>query len=243
MKILLRKYWTVYYFYSTKAKKIQFPSSGNKKYTAVAGHFDYSYVNKLLEHENYENYFILSYLRDPIKRHISNYYYQQRQKHLYAPTLLDYVQMTDPPPEPGNYWNQQTMQVAGLMTYWLKNWRTHEEQRFYLGNSSVPLSEDFIRQPLLGLALHNLRKMHLVGLTDRWKESACLIEKYLGVKTNIIKNLHSNKSNWDKISDEELEEAMRELTKRSPYDILIYNEAVRLFEEHLQKFPECRNAE
>lgn len=183
----------------------------------IKGHMPFGIHELLNQHSTY-----ITYLRDPIKRLVSNYFYLVNNPghYLYSyvvgkrMSMLDYVN-SDLTTEVDNY---QTRMISGINT-----------DRFLYGK--VPIVK--CNKSDLELAISNLNKYFLmVGLTSRFDESLLLLKRYFGWSNIYYFNMKETRY---KNSDLDIpEKTLKEIRRKNEFDIELYDFAEKKFNELIE---------
>ncbi|KAN0034161.1 hypothetical protein ACTFIV_000647 [Dictyostelium citrinum] len=179
----------------------------SKASNVILGHYQYG-IHKVLPDQYKKTYSYMTMLRDPVDRVISHYYYHRNNaydpEYLLAKTST-FSEWLDRSPR-GN--NEMTRFLSGL---------TKDEE-------FKPTEETF------HMALYHLRSMKFVGITERFKETIALLKFYVGIENHRIRE----KQNAAKIKHPEVPHHIIEaIKKRNNYDILLYEEALKMFERQI----------
>eukprot|EP01133_Synstelium_polycarpum_P006552 gene6552-7595_t len=176
--------------------------------SALVGHFNYG-LHHLLSPEGQATHSYMTMLRDPIDRVVSHYYYHKNRREDEGHPLANRLSLDEWIIQSPRGQNEQTRVLSGLT----------------IGAELFPTNETF------RMALHHLRSMKFVGLTERFGESLVLIKYYCGLEsvTERILNKGKVKPNKESISLKTLE-LIRE---KNWMDIYLYQEAQKMFERQL----------
>ncbi|KAK5575962.1 hypothetical protein RB653_007097 [Dictyostelium firmibasis] len=179
----------------------------SKANNVILGHYQYG-IHKVLPEEFKKTYNYMTMLRDPVERVISHYYY-----HLNNPYDPEYQ-----------------MARTNKLTEWLvKSPRGNNEMTRFL--SGLTKDEEFKpNDETFHMALYHLRSMKFVGITERFKETIALLKFYVGIENHRIRE----KQNAAKKKYPEVPlEIIEIIKKRNIYDILLYEEALKMFERQI----------
>ncbi len=184
-----------------------------KKYSLLLGHFSYSQAKKF----NPQTY-LITFLRDPIDRVISSYYFLRSWNGVVDDTnrtmvaaakdlsFRDFLKSRDP---------QVRSVIFNHQTYFLgADWRD---------------PRDKVPENLINQALENLQKLSFVGLTERYPESVKLLFRDLRMEqTPAVKAL--NTTPFRPAVQEIAEEDRILIQEQNQMDMIVYAEAQKLFE-------------
>ncbi|GAB5523643.1 MAG: sulfotransferase family 2 domain-containing protein [Roseivirga sp.] len=180
------------------------------RYKCVGGHFGFGAHPKLT---NPQDYFVM--LREPVDRVVSEYYYMFQQGFYYK-ELIDSEKLT----LSGYLHHPETMYLNNLQT------RLISGVSYDLG--------DQVTEEMYLLAVENLKRFAAVGLTEHFYESVGLYHiKMNWPRTPLSKFANQNnlRPAMDKIDESELEK----VREREKYDLALYREAEKIFDEELKR--------
>jgi len=140
-------------------KRLQNPSHSLK---VIVSHTGFGFHERLPGSYHYDHF---TFLRNPVERVISQYYFQIQRGQLDAATSLETFVREDL----GRSCNVQTAFMSGL------------ELKHNLGE--ITLSRDLYTEALLEKAKAGLHRQTAIGLTERFDESLLLFKKVFGWKS------------------------------------------------------------
>jgi len=153
----------------------------------------------------------MTVLRDPVDRVISHYYFHRQNEgdpgHILAVnhTFEEWLQLSPA----GN--NDQVRYISGIST------------QFHVTNRT------------LDLALHHLRGMAVVGLTERYHETLFLLKYIAGLRVTRYKSV--NKGRRRPSLDEVPPETVELIKKHNWADIELYRLGKEIFEKQISAMP------
>ena len=200
---------------------------GQANYRLYIGHYDFSTVAKLPRKHQ-----LLTFLREPEERLISQYYYylaqtddivanmaayDQRIVELVRKySFVDFISLENPDIDQV-YANVQTRQLA---TY-----------------TDIPMPEkESSRNRLLATALKNIRKMAFVGVAERYQDSMAIFKSTFGLQLDIptyLENVNAGRLHQE--ADREIFAQSEVARRRVELDIQLYNSAKNRLEQKLQR--------
>lgn len=184
------------------------PESQRKQFQLIRGHFFFG-IHQLLPQPC--TYF--TFLRDPVERVISDYYYIRRhENHPFHQTVISQQMSLEDLIIRGEYHpdNCQTRYLSGI------------------GKMIVPHGQS--TQEMLELAKKNIREhFSMVGLVEDFDKSLLLLQKIFGWKNifYIIRNKTKERLLKEKIS----QETLSIIQKYNKLDLELYDYAKQLFQE------------
>jgi hypothetical protein len=193
------------------------PPEQRARLRLLAGHMPFGLHAGLPSPANY-----VTILRNPVDRIISFYYFL--------------IQI----PDPGNYLYEavvgRKMSIKDFLHSKITNELDNLQTRILVGESSLTRPEfGSCSEADLHQALNNLQHQVLVtGLTERFDESLLLIKKHLGWKFIPVytsKNVNRKRPARSRVSPE-IVDLIRSYNQ---FDIKLYQEAEKMFEEALEK--------
>jgi len=183
------------------------------KIQVVGGHFGYQAHPKL---NNPNKYFTI--LRDPVERVISEYFFM-KYKGMYYQDLIESQQLS------------------------LKDYVLHPEI-FYLNNFQTRLISgeklqkgEEVTEDIFQIAVKNLKKFEVFGLTEEMTSTLALFYLTLDwerLPYYIMSNSNDHKPKRESISTEEI----KAIEQREKYDLLLYEEARKIFNERISTHEE-----
>jgi hypothetical protein len=171
---------------STKGEKLPIPVSGKEKYEHipfVSGHFGYDFARKLMQ-----NRYTFTFLRDPIERVLSYYYFcktrDPNEYEIYALTqqlsLDDFLMLgLERPAVKACIWNNQAWQLANGY-----------------GNSNGRNILSFCEEEILALAIQHLDDFSYIGFAETFEEDRDYILKELNIippKEKVVSNANPSR--------------------------------------------------
>jgi len=175
-----------------------------EKTKLLLGHYPYITGKVLGKNAN-----IITFLRDPIKRVISNIYHMKQYDKRFANST------------PEQIYNSGIWHYQNLQTRYLCDNHDGITMRF---NNNRPL-----HRPALKRALINLEKIPFVGITERFDESIMLFNKQFNF--SLGKTITTNKSKVKKTVSEKLKQRIK---RNNQLDIELYNTALEKFDASLK---------
>lgn len=177
----------------------------DSKADVVGGHFGFAAHPKLSDPSEY-----FTVLRDPIERVISEYYFI-KNKGMYYQQLIE-------------------SENLGLEEY------IHHPETFYLNNLQTRLisgvryeSGEEVTKEMYDLALENLKKFEVFGITENMGSTLALFYLVLGWKRipyYLKSNINSQRPKRENISQQEIDS----IRERDKYDVMLYHEAKSIFD-------------
>jgi cephalosporin hydroxylase len=189
-------------------------------YRLMRSHFDYNIHTILSKKPVY-----VTFLRNPVERVISLYYFVRRQPDHFMHTNAINTSLEDFLEYPGGYYqgrNFQTRQIAGFT-----------DTRYEGAN---PLSNP----ELLNIAKRHLAEFPFFGLAERFEDSLKLLSYTFGWLPVIqyeSLNVSPDKDRHQAIPQSTIEK----IKEANRLDILLYEYAQRLFEERMQQMEQERH--
>jgi len=198
-------------FYYTRPELLNDPEvvkNELSKYNALAGHIRYGQIEK-----NFEDVFKITFLRDPIERILSFYYYAKE-----SPETKDHI----------------TVQSKKLNILDFLDHCQEKNDRRFVNGMTFKLASDCTQQEELASAKKNLETMDCIGIQKYFDESLSILSYKTGWKPVEVvprTNITKKRSNQNELSSEIVEKIL-ELNQD---DQLLYEYAISLFEKERKK--------
>ncbi len=219
------------------------PPSWVYRYNLLFGHFDYDEIMLLIMQQNKR---LFTFLRDPVKRLISTYYYWQSQdtkvksldELLIANKLNIKEFFTDQDViEKMHFFNEITRYVIGFGAW--KEWK----ERYKSLKNKDEIGR-FIEDEVRGKVRERLKEFTFIGLQEDFERSTRALFYVLGkdypgiVRTNVTSE-NMNKWGFKKIEREEITPEVRDaLENITRLDRVIYDEGKKIYLDFVRKLSE-----
>lgn len=195
-------------FYYTRPELLNDPDKVKLEldhYTALAGHIQYDQINK-----NYPDAFKITFLRDPIERMISFYYFVKE-----GPETVDPI----------------TVKSKSMDFFEFLEYCEECNDRRFVNGMTYKLANDCKEESRLDSAKENLKKMDFIGLQEYFDDSLAMLSSQTGwkpVEVAPTSNITKQKSSKSELSSKIIDKIV-ELNKD---DIELYKYGLNLFEKN-----------
>lgn len=170
----------------------------------IMGHIDFAILNQ----EAFDNYKLITFLRNPVDRTISHYVHFQTSK------LIDHEPYKGMPFE------------EFLETFAARNWQCQ-----FLSNHKGLASSIENESDMLSEALKNLEeKIFFVGLTEEYDESVIYLRDKIGLKKTQYK--YKNRSRNQDLTDELKAKFSKEIADVNRADMELYQRGLEIFSSY-----------
>lgn len=190
------------------------PESEKKSIQVIKGHMIYG-LHRLFEEDDVQ---YISFLRDPVDRIISHYFYVLKH--------------------PSHYLHDKVKNKLDLKSY-VKSGLSVEmsnSQTKFIGLDNVPSLSQHCNETILEQAKRNIeKKFILVGLTEMFDESLLLLRHLLGWKKITYRRKNVN---LQRKSREELDrDVIDTIIEHNAYDLALYEYAKERLRNQLEQLP------
>ena len=198
-----------------------------RQYKFIAGHYNLSYL-KWLSLGN--NRTVITFLREPIQRTVSHYFYLRDYKDSVLQALAESITIDQFIRKP-----EGVYELANLQTRYLGSDDLDDEFSIIRTDICPDFAERFVSGPWIDLtyerAVKNLEKCYVLGIVERMPHSLLLLASKLGLSPEVELTNQNTKNNQVKKIEPQTLECLVNINK---YDIMLYAAANSILTEKLR---------